>query len=88
MVGMATARLKRVVWLIAGWTLLLAGCVGLFLPIPGVALIVLGLLVLSGEYVWAHNLLGRLRGRFPRTVTAMEKVSGRSPSATSASAAD
>lgn len=86
MVGMATARLKRVVWLLAGWTLLLAGCVGLFLPFPGAALIVLGLLVLSTEYVWAHNLIGRLRGRFPRTVSAMEKVSGRS--ATSASAAD
>jgi uncharacterized membrane protein YbaN (DUF454 family) len=78
---MATARLKRVVWLLAGWTLLLAGCVGLFLPFPGAALIVLGLLVLSTEYVWAHNLIGRLRGRFPRTVSAMEKYSGRSASA-------
>lgn len=77
MVLMVATQIKRVVWLIAGWTLLLAGMVGLFLPFPGVALIVLGLLALSTEYVWAHNLIGRLRGRFPKTVGAMEKYSSR-----------
>lgn len=81
MVGMATARFKRAIWLLAGWSLLAAGCVALFLPFPGAALIVLGLLVLSSEYVWAHNLIGRLRGRFPKTVSAMEKYSGRAASA-------
>jgi hypothetical protein len=40
-------------------------------------LVVLGLLVLSTEYVWAHNLIGRLRGRFPKTVHAMERYAGR-----------
>jgi uncharacterized protein YqgC (DUF456 family) len=74
---MATARFKRVMWLLAGWTLLAGGAVGLFLPLPGVALIALGLLVLSTEYVWAHSLIGRLRGRFPKTVGAMEKYSTR-----------
>ena len=78
---MATARLKRVVWLMVGWLLLLAGAVGLFLPFPGVALIVLGLIVLSGEYVWANHLIGRLRGRFPKTVSAVEKYSGRAATA-------
>jgi len=79
--NMATARVKRAIWLVAGWALLAAGAVCLFLPFPGVALIVLGLLVLSTEYVWAHNLIGRLRGRFPKTVGAMEKVRGRSATA-------
>lgn len=74
---MATAQVKRVFWLLAGWTLLVAGAVGLFLPFPGAALIVLGLLVLSTEYVWAHSLIGRLRGRFPKTVTAMERYSSK-----------
>lgn len=74
---MATARFKRVVWVMAGWVLLVAGVVGLFLPLPGVALIALGLLVLSSEYVWAHNLIGRLRDRFPKTVGAMERYSSR-----------
>lgn len=76
---MATARLKRAVWLLTGWTLLVVGAVGFFLPIPGgAALIVVALLVLSTEYVWAHNLVGRLRGRFPKTVSAMERYSSRS----------
>lgn len=81
MEGMATARFKRAIWLLAGWSLLVAGGIALFLPFPGAALIVLGLLVLSTEYVWAHNLIGRLRDRFPKTVSAMEKYSGRSASA-------
>ena len=72
---MATARFKHAVWVMAGWALLVAGFIGLFLPIPGVALIVLGLLVLSSEYVWAHNLIGRIRNRFPKTVSAMERYS-------------
>ena len=78
---MASTRLKRVVWLLAGWLLLLAGVVGVFLPFPGVALIVLGLLVLSSEYVWANHLIARLRDRFPRTVSVVEKYSGRAATA-------
>ncbi|ABF39634.1 hypothetical protein Acid345_0629 [Candidatus Koribacter versatilis Ellin345] len=78
---MAITRLKRAIWLLIGWVLLVAGIVGLFLPFPGFALIVLGLLTLSSEYVWANNLIGRLRGRFPKTVNAVEKYSGRATSA-------
>ena len=74
---MATAKMKRAVWLMSGWALLVAGVIGFFLPLPGVALIVLGLFVLSTEYVWAHSLLGRVRDRFPKTVSVMERVSSR-----------
>ena len=74
---MATARFKHAVWVMSGWALLVAGLIGLFLPFPGVALIVLGLLVLSSEYVWAHNLIGRIRRNFPKTVRAMERYSSR-----------
>lgn len=59
--------LKRALVLIAGWTFLLLGIAGLFLPIlQGVLFIVIGLAILSSEYVWAHNLLRKLRERFPR----------------------
>lgn len=74
---MATARVKRAIWVLCGWALLVVGTIGLFLPLPGVALMVLGLLVLSTEYVWAHHLIGRLRDRFPRTVGAVERYSSR-----------
>ena len=42
------------------------GMIGLLLPVlQGVLFLVIGLLILSSEYVWAHRLLGKLRQRFP-----------------------
>ena len=42
------------------------GIVGLFLPIlQGILFILIGLIILSGEYVWAHHLLEKLKKRFP-----------------------
>ncbi len=81
MENMAITRLKRAIWLMVGWVLLVAGFVGLFLPFPGFALLVLGLIVLSSEYVWANHLIGRLRGRFPKTVSAVERYSGKAAAA-------
>lgn len=58
---------KRVLILIVGWGFILLGIVGLFLPIlQGVLFLVIGLIVLSSEYVWAHHLLARLRKHFPK----------------------
>jgi uncharacterized protein YqgC (DUF456 family) len=43
------------------------GIVGLFLPIlQGVLFILIGLVILSTEYVWAHHLLARIKERFPK----------------------
>ncbi len=61
-----TRGVKRVFILIVGGAFILLGIAGLFLPIlQGVLFIVIGLLILSSEYVWAHRLLGKLRARFP-----------------------
>ena len=58
---------KRILILIAGWGFILLGIVGLFLPIlQGVLFILIGLIILSSEYVWAHHLLTKLKQRFPR----------------------
>lgn len=60
------AYAKRVLILIVGWGFVLMGIVGLFLPIlQGVLFLVIGLIILSSEYVWAHHLLARLRKHFP-----------------------
>jgi uncharacterized protein len=60
-------RIKRVLVLIVGWCFILLGVVGLFLPIlQGVLFLLVGLIILSTEYVWAHHLLTRLRQRFPK----------------------
>jgi uncharacterized membrane protein YbaN (DUF454 family) len=60
-------RTKRILVLIAGWSFILLGIVGLFLPIlQGVLFILVGLIILSSEYVWAHKLVTRVRERFPK----------------------
>lgn len=51
-------------WLreVAGWGLLAAGIAGCILPIlPGVPLILAGLLILSRDYVWAQRAVGRVK---------------------------
>jgi len=58
---------KRILVLIVGWGFILLGIAGLFLPIlQGVLFLLVGLIILSSEYVWAHRLLTRLRERFPK----------------------
>jgi len=57
---------KRVLVLIVGWGFIVVGMIGLLLPVlQGVLFLVIGLLILSSKYVWAHRLLGKLRQRFP-----------------------
>ena len=61
------AYTKRILILIVGWAFILLGIVGLFLPIlQGVLFLLIGLIILSSEYVWAHRLLAKLRERFPK----------------------
>jgi uncharacterized protein len=58
---------KRILVLIAGWGFIVLGILGLFLPVlQGVLFLLVGLIILSSEYVWAHRLLSRLRERFPK----------------------
>lgn len=60
------AAAKRAGVLLLGWGFILLGIAGLFLPIlQGVLFLLIGLVILSSEYVWAHKLLQRLRNRFP-----------------------
>ena len=61
------ARLKRALLLSVGWGFILLGIVGLFLPVlQGILFLLIGLIILSTEYVWAHRLITRLRNRFPK----------------------
>jgi uncharacterized membrane protein YbaN (DUF454 family) len=60
-------KLKRIAVVVVGWVFLLLGVAGLFLPIlQGVLFILIGLIILSTEYIWAHRLLNKLRERFPK----------------------
>ena len=66
---------KRVLWLVAGWAFILLGIVGLFVPFfQGVLCLMIGLIILSSEYVWAHRLLGKVRERFPRIAEMADRL--------------
>lgn len=71
-----TQALKRVLVLFTGWTFILLGIAGLFLPVlQGVLFLMIGLVILSSEYVWAHHLLHKLRTRFPKLGAAADRAS-------------
>jgi uncharacterized protein len=58
---------KRILVLVAGWSFILLGIAGLFLPfLQGVLFILVGLIILSSQYARARLLLRKLRERFPR----------------------
>jgi uncharacterized membrane protein YbaN (DUF454 family) len=60
-------RIKRIGILVLGWAFILLGIAGLFLPIlQGILFLLIGLIILSSEYVWAHKLLTKLKARFPK----------------------
>jgi uncharacterized membrane protein YbaN (DUF454 family) len=61
-VHLVSRKLSRIILLVAGWTSVLAGVAGVFLPIvPGIALLIVGLTLLSSEYPWAHTVLRRTK---------------------------
>jgi len=69
-----TQTLKRVLWIAVGWAFIVAGVVGFFLPFfQGILCVIIGLIILSSEYVWAHKLLMKLRRRFPKLTQAADK---------------
>jgi uncharacterized protein (TIGR02611 family) len=49
---------------LVGMALLIAGAAMLVLPGPGIAVILLGLVVLSAEFQWAKRILAWARERF------------------------
>ena len=62
----AVARMRRIVKIVVGFALLVAGVVLLPLPGPGLLLIALGLAVLAAEFAWARNLLNRIKHQVER----------------------
>jgi uncharacterized protein (TIGR02611 family) len=52
---------RRVIIAVVGFTLLALGVVMIVTPGPGWLVIILGLGVLSGEFIWARRLLRRLK---------------------------
>src|SRR5262249_61686224 len=59
-------RIKTVIVLAAGWLCIVAGAAGLVLPfVPGIVLLVAGLMILAHHYQWARRLLENARRKYP-----------------------
>jgi uncharacterized protein (TIGR02611 family) len=52
---------KRVIVAVVGFTVLLAGVAMIILPGPAFIVIPLGLAILATEFVWARNLLKKVK---------------------------
>jgi len=51
---------KRIIKIVTGFTVLLIGIAGLFLPfLQGILMIVAGLAILGTEFIWAKRLMRR-----------------------------
>ncbi len=69
-------NLKKGALLSIGWAFVVLGIIGLFVPVlQGVLFLLIGLFILSSEYVWAHQLLGKIRTRFPAVGKRFQKAS-------------
>ena len=73
--GTMRTTLKHIAVKVAGWAFILLGIAGLFLPIlQGILFLLIGLTLLSAEYVWAHRLLAHLHMRFPSLHLQIKKA--------------
>ena len=69
------AQIKHILIQLTGWIFIVLGVIGLFLPIlQGVLFLFIGLIILSGEYAWAHHLLQKLRTRFPKLSSKVDEA--------------
>lgn len=67
MAGIGWPRLKPIVMQTIGYTFLVLGLLGMFLPIlQGFLFLFVGLIILAGHATWAKRLLETLRARHPR----------------------
>ena len=59
-------RLKVILWLVLGYSFLVLGVLGMFLPIlQGFLFLFVGLIILARHAPWAERLLNYLRQRSP-----------------------
>jgi uncharacterized membrane protein YbaN (DUF454 family) len=67
--------LKRLTVLVVGWSFIVLGIIGLFLPIlQGILFLCVGLIILSSEYAWARRWLEKARKRFPAVARQSDKA--------------
>jgi hypothetical protein len=64
---------RRLIVLVVGATILMAGLAMIVLPGPAIVMIPLGLAVLGTEFIWARRLLRRVKAAINRTGDGRQK---------------
>ena len=60
---------------LVGWVFLVAGIAGLFLPfLQGILFILVGLAILSSQYLWAQKLLVNAKKRYPKLADQLDGI--------------
>ena len=67
---------KRLIKIVVGFTLLVAGLVMLVLPGQGILTIMAALAILATEYVWARRLLDRMKEKAQQAVDVVRRKTG------------
>ncbi len=65
---------KRLIVAVVGFTVLLAGIAMLVLPGPAFIVIPFGLAILATEFVWARNLLNKVKEKLRKAKDAGKKL--------------
>jgi tellurite resistance protein TerC len=60
------AQAKRMIVIVAGFTILVVGIAMIVLPGPAVVVIPIGLAILATEFIWARKLLDTVKERIER----------------------
>lgn len=60
-------QMKRMVVAVVGFTVLAIGLAMIVLPGPAIVVIPAGLAILAAEFVWARNLLKRMKEKLKKT---------------------
>ncbi|MSS74981.1 hypothetical protein EXS73_02095 [Candidatus Pacearchaeota archaeon] len=68
------ALLKKITIGIMGITLLLIGFILLFIPGPGIPIIIGGLILLSSEFLWARHMVIKHKLRKPEAFIKQEEI--------------
>jgi len=69
----AVKHARRLIVLVVGATIFMAGLAMVVLPGPAVVVIPLGLAVLGTEFIWARRLLRRVKAAITRTGDGRQK---------------
>ncbi len=65
-------QIKRLIVAVVGFTILLIGLAMVVLPGPATLIIPLGLAILATEFVWARNLLHRMKEELKKVTKKKE----------------